>query len=37
MPDLDGKGPRKGSWIWEHGFRGRGAGHGRGGCRKKND
>ena len=34
MPDRNGKGPRKGSWMWEMGFRGPMAGHKRGKCKK---
>jgi len=35
MPDKDGKGPRKGSYMEEMGKTGPGAGHGRGNCETK--
>ncbi len=35
MPDKDGTGPRKESYMYEIGRRGPAAGHGRGGCKPK--
>jgi hypothetical protein len=32
MPDKDGRGPRKGSSMWELGRRGKKQGHKRGSC-----
>jgi len=32
MPDRDGKGPRRGSYQWNRGHRGRKAGHKQGNC-----
>ncbi len=32
MPDRDGRGPRKSSFMYKTGHRGKKAGHGRGGC-----
>ena len=33
MPDRDGTGPRKGSWMWKKGRRGKKAGHRQGECK----
>jgi len=35
IPSKNGRGPRKGSWMWEMGFRGPMAGHRRGKCKQK--
>ena len=32
MPDRDGKGPRKGSYMWNQGKKGKKAGHKQGNC-----
>jgi hypothetical protein len=37
MPDRDGKGPRKGSYMAETGRMGTSAGHGRGKCGTKSE
>ncbi len=35
MPDRDGRGPRRGSWMWSQGRRGPMAGHLQGNCARK--